>query len=266
MNVNTMKRWAAPLTGLLSIVAISSGSAALVAPGVAEIPGVALGAGTSLGADATLAGTVVGNKTVAFKEPSSLFQGTLRSVVVQNSAGFLDFYVQLANTSNLAPVNIGPGLGSDIFRLTLSGFTGFGTVAGDVLNVNYRTDGLAGIAGAGAFAIGTKSAFSADRDPGIQGAYGGVGFDFDSSHFLGGAGNVDSGQTSDYLLIRTNARFFRNVENEIVSSFGTAFASGFAPVAVPEPATLLAGLVLGSYVAFRDLGRGRRRQPLTAKA
>jgi hypothetical protein len=272
MNVKTMSRWVAPITGVLSIIAVSSSPAALVAPGTPEIPGTLLGAGTSFGADPTLAGTVVGSKTVGFFENNNnppLFQGTLRSVVVQNASGLLDFYFQVANTSNLAPVNTPPGQGADIFRFTLAGFNGFGTFPGDVLSVNYRTDGLAGIVGAGATVVGTKPAFSADRDPSINpplSTYGGVGIDFDPSHFLGGPGNVDSGQTAQFIVIRTSARFFRNVENEIISSFGTALVSGFAPVAVPEPATLFAGLMLGSYVAFRDLGRGRRRQAIPAKA
>ena len=265
MNQNPLKRWAAPAAGLFSILAVTTSHAALVAPNTTEAAGAVLGGGTSFGANASLAGTVVGNKTTSFLEPSALFQGTLRSVVVQNTAGLLDFYFQLSNTSNLAPVSTGPGLGSDIFRLTLSGFAGFGTGAGDGLEMNYRTDGLAGIAGAGAFVIGTKPAFSADRDPALA-TQGGVGFDFDASQFLGGPGNVDSGQTSEFLLIRTNARAFRNVSSEVVSGFGTAFTSGFAPAAVPEPATALAGLLLGSLVAFRDMGRGRRRQPVPAKA
>ena len=265
MSLNPLKRWAAPAAGLFSIVAVTTSPAALVAPNTTQAAAVGLGGGTSFGADASLAGTVVGNMTTSFIEPSSLFQGTLRSVVVQNSAGLLDFYFQLSNTSDLAPVSTGPGLGSDIFRLTLSGFSGYGTGAGDGLEMNYRTDGLAGIAGAGAFVVGTKPAFSADRDPALA-ALGGVGFDFDPSQFLGGPGNVDSGQTSEFLLIRTNARAFQNVTSEVVSGFGTAFTSGFAPAAVPEPATALAGLVLGSFVAFSDLGRGRRRQPVATKA
>ena len=255
MNQNQVKRWAAPLAGILSILAVSTSQAALVAPG---------GGFTNLAGTTNFGGTVVGNKTVGFIEPSALFQGTLRSVVVQNSSGLLDFYFQIANTSNLAPVNTPAGGGADIFRLAVLNFNGFGTGAGDSLEVNYVTNGLTGIAGAGAFVTGTKLAVTGDRLPTVASNL--VGFDFDTSHFLGGPGNVDSGQTSDFLLIRTNARFFQNVNNEVISSFGTAFASGFAPVPVPEPATLLAGLVLGSFVAIRDLGRGRRRQSLATQA
>jgi hypothetical protein len=181
-------------------------------------------------------------------------------VVVQNFGGTLDFYFQLANTSDLPPVNTGPGLGSDIFRFSLSQFTGFGTGAGDALEISYRTDGLAGALGIGPVTVGNTAPHSADRDPALLGL-GGVGIDFDPSQFLGGPGNLDSGDVSNFLLIRTNARFFQTVNNEIISGFGTAFASGYAPVAVPEPATMLAGVVLGSFVAWRDLGRGRRRKP-----
>jgi hypothetical protein len=261
MKTNLMKRWAAPLAILLSILPVCAGHAALVAPGTTSIPGVSLGAGTSLAADPSLAGWAVGAKTVTFSEPTNLFQGTLTTVVVQNTSGFLDFYFQLANTS-LPPTT---PLGTDIFRLTLSGFTGFGTAPGDGLVVNYRTDGLAGVSGVGPwFGPGTKAPFSADRDPGIA-SLGGVGFDFDSSHFLAlpgspAPGNVFSGEVSRFMLIRTNTSLFQSVNTEIVSGFGTAFASGYAPAAVPEPATLLAGVVLGAFLACRDLGRGRRRR------
>jgi hypothetical protein len=258
-QASTLKRWSA-LTGLLTLAAVTTASAALVAPNTPEASAVVLN-GTSFASDSSLEGWVVGNKTVNLSEPSNLFQGTLQTVVVQNFGGTLDFYFQLTNTSNLAPVNIGPGLGSDIFRFSLSGFTGYGTGAGDALDIRYRTDGLAGALGIGPVAVGTNAPYSADRDPALA-SLGGVGIDFDPSQFLGGPGNLDSGEVSNFLLIRTNARFFQNVNNEIVSGFGTAVASGYAPVAVPEPATLLAGVFLGSFVACRDLGRGRRRKPM----
>jgi hypothetical protein len=254
-----LKHWTAPLTGVLSITLVSIAPAALVAPNTPEVSAVVLG-GTSFAADSSLAGWVVGDRTVGFNEPSNLFQGTLRTVVVQNFGGTLDFYFQLANTSNLAPVSTGPNLGADIFRFSLSGFTGYGTGAGDALEIAYRTDGLAGALGIGPVNVGTNAPYSADRDPALAGL-GGVGIDFDPSQFLGGAGNLDSGDLSQFLLIRTSARFFQSVHSEIVSGFGTALTSGFAPVAVPEPATALAGLALGSFVALRDLGRGRRRKP-----
>ncbi len=229
---------------------MTTSQAALVAPGGGPVP---LAGTTNFG------GNVVGDLTVGFVEPSALFQGTLRSVVVQNGSGLLDFYFQVANTTPG-----GPGLGSDIFRLALDGFNDFGTGAGDQLEMNYVTNGLTGIGlNFGGNVIGTKPAFSADRLPTI--ASDTASFDFDPSGFLGGPGNVDSGQTSEFLLIRTNARFFQSVNSEVVSSFGTAITSGFAPAAVPEPATALAGLVLGSFVAFRDMGRSRRRQPVPAK-
>lgn len=261
---HTLKRWTTPITGAFALLAVSIAPAALVAPNTPETPGVVLN-GTNFASDSSLGGWVVGDRTVGFSEPSNLFQGTLRTVVVQNFGGTLDFYFQLANTSNLPPVNTGPGLGSDIFRFSLSEFDGFGTGPGDALEISYRTDGLAGALGLGnPVAVGTKAPYSADRDPALA-ALGGVGVDFDPSQFLGGAGNVDSGEVSQFLLIRTNAKIFQTVHNEIVSGFGTALTSGYAPVAVPEPATMLAGLALGSFVAWRDLGRGRRRKP-AAKA
>lgn len=256
ISANPLTRWVAPAAGIFSLVAVATGFAALspVAPLTPEFPGVLL---TPTAFDASLAGSVLAQQTVTFSEPSSLFTGTLRSVVVLNTTGTLDFYYQLANTTPG-----GPGLGSDIFRLTLEGFTGFGTLPGDTLLVGTRSDGLAGISGTGAFSVGTSPGYSADRDPGIA-SLGAVGFDFDPSQFLGGPGNVDSGEVSQFLLIRTNARLYELVTTEIISGFGTAVTTGFAP-AVPEPATLLAGLVLGSFVAYRDLGRGRRRKSVAS--
>lgn len=248
MTLNPITRWATPLAGILSILAVTVSDAALVGPGGGP---VALAGTTNFG------GTVVGSKTVGFIEPSALFQGTLRTTVVQNGSGLLDFYFQLANTSQLAPVNTPAGGGADIFRLALQDFNGFGTGAGDSLVMDFVTNGLTGISGAGAFSIGTEDPVTADRlpdNPSNQAS-------FEFSPFLGNANNVDSGETSLFMVIRTNARFFQNVNDEVVSSFGTAFVSGFAPAAIPEPATLLAGLVLGSFVAYRDLGRGRRRKP-----
>lgn len=248
MKVSTLKRWAGPLTGVLSLMAVASSHAALIAPG---------GGPVALPGTANFGGTKVGDKTVGFAEPSNIFKGTLRTVVVQNGAGLLDYYFQLSNTTAA-----GPNL--DIFRLAVTGFNTYGTGAGDQLDVNWVTNGLSGISGISSFVTGTEDLLSGDRLPTI--ASNQVGFDFSPFPGFGDPNNVDPGETSTFMVIRTNSRFFQNVNNEVVSGFGTAFASGFAPVAVPEPATLLAGLVLGSFVACRDLGRNRRRSPATKQS
>jgi hypothetical protein len=267
IKVDKLSGYAALVAGILSLTTATQ--AAIVAPNTLEIPGVALGGGTNLGADPTLAGAVIADQTINFaSNPAGAFTGSLRSLVVRRTDNSqLDFYYQLANTTPNIPV----GAGADIFRLTLGGFDGWGTNPGDGLTVNYRTDGLAGISGAGATVNGTKSAFSSDRDPGIPGK--GVGFDFDSSHFVnlnpGGAttapGNVEPGQTSNFLLIRTKATSttafpgFANIpRSAVVSGAGTSLVSAFTPI--PEPATALMGLALSSFIGCTHFGRSRRRK------
>lgn len=248
MKNSFLKRWAGPLTGALSLLAVAVSHAAFVAPGGGP---VALSGVTNFG------GTKVGDKIVGFSEPSNFFKGTLRSVVVQNAGGLLDYYFQLSNTT-------APGPFLEIFRLAVTGFNGFGTGPGDQLDVNWVTNGLTGISGISSFVTGTEDAFTGDRLPSIPSNQ--VGFDFSLAGPAGDPNNVQPGETSNFMVIRTNSRIFQNVNNEVVSGLGTAFASGFAPVAVPEPATLLAGLVLGSFVAYRDLGRGRRRSAVAKQA
>ncbi len=240
MHPNPIKRWTAPLAGILSALALATSPAALVAPG---------GGAEPLTGTMNFGGWAVGDKTVSFSEPSNLFQGTLRTVVVQNGSGLLDYYFQLQNTT-------APGPFLDIFRLAVTGFNGYGTGPLDSLEVDYVTNGLAGIFGVSSV-VGTEAPMTGDRLPDVSSDQ--VGFDF--SFFQGDPANVDPGETSQFMVIRTNSKFFQVVNTEVVSGLGTAFVSGFAPVAVPEPATMLAGLVLGSFVAFRDLGRGRRRRP-----
>ncbi len=258
MNANPLKKWATALAAAATIT--TAASAAFIAPNTPFTPGVPLAPGTSFASDPTLAGTVAGDQTVSFTDisPVPAFSGTLRSVVVRNTAGLLDFYVQLANTSPFQ-VNVD----QEIFRLTLSGFNGVGTGPGDLLNVNFRTDGLAGITGAGVVNNGTVAPTTGDRDPGIP--FRGVGFNFGS--FLDDpANNVDPGETSRFLLIRTNATAFNSVSNiGIVSGAGTAFARSFAP-AIPEPGNLLGGLGLIPLLGYLELGRFRRRSPVASQA
>lgn len=180
--------------------------------------------------------------------------GTLRSLIV-NRGGFRDYYYQLTNTST------SPLSGQDIFRMTVVGFD-----PTDVLAVTYRTDGLAGISGAGAFAVGTKAPYSADRD--VAGD-GNVGFDFDPSRFIntniGGPnsapGNVDAGDISDFIVVQTSrlAAAFDGADagelafdlspdfppgRAIISGAGTMIVGAQAPVPEPGTSVLLAlGLI-----------------------
>jgi hypothetical protein len=254
---NTPKLGALALSGTLSLLAVAASSAALVAPLTPEIPGVALGAAVN-----NFGGTVVASQTLNFADVSvpSNFSGSLRSTVVRNPGGTLDFYYQLANTTTATNI-----LDPEIFRLTLNDFAPEFSTSGASYETFVIGNGLTGITGAGAFANGTNAAFSADRqnDPPFTGV-GTFGFDFGDDHFLDDVSapftNLQPGQTSNFLVVRTNAPSFRNTQALVVGA-GTAFTQAFTPI--PEPATALVGLALASFVGCAELGRKRRR---TAKA
>ncbi len=207
-----------------------------------EDPGISLGSGTS-----GITGTVIDAHDSLFNV-STDFAGILRSMVVDTGLGF-DFYYQIVNTGS------DDGNGTDIFRLkTLGGFEGA------TLSVTYRTD-LTGLdfagfsngpsGGAGAYAVGTKSVFSADRD---EGSTGSVGFDFSPSHFLFDAANVQTGQSSQFAVIHTNLTTYATTSAD-VSGLGTARVASFA--LVPEPQTA-AMVMLGATVLSRRSRRHSR--------
>ena len=89
---------------------------------------------------ANLGGTVVADITSPFAAPGGLFTGMLRSLAVRELGGTFDFYYQLTNTST-NPLEFIDGF-------VASNFTGFST------EVNWSTNGLTGLAGAGAFSLG----------------------------------------------------------------------------------------------------------------
>jgi hypothetical protein len=225
----TLATRALAFAGALSFFAATS-SAAVVADGTPFNPGVPLTGSANFG------GTVVANITTNFAETvTPTFTGSLRTVVVQNGGGTLDFYYQLSNIAS-TPGNAP----ADIFRLTIDGFDPFATGVMD-----YSTNGLAGIAGAGAFVIGNKSPRTADRDPSIG---TGVGFGFASNPGLPlfDPNNINAGDTSFFMVVRTNAtQYFASTAT--VSGFGTAFAQTLAPVdlsVIPEPGSALVGLAV----------------------
>lgn len=192
-----------------------------------EDPGVALGSGT-----AGITGVVIDAQDSLFNIGAD-FKGILRSMVVDTGLGY-DFYYQIVNTGTDS------GNGTDIFRMkTLGGFQGA------ALTVSYRTD-LTGLdfagfsngpsGGAGAYSLGTKDVFSADRD---EGSTGSAGFDFSPSRFLFDPANVQGGETSRFAVIRTNLTSYTSVNTD-VSGLGTARIAAYAAVPEPQSAALLA--------------------------
>ena len=225
------------LAGLLSFAAAAPGLADFVSlpENTPETPGVALDGGTG-----NFAGTVIAAQDSLFNLQTT-FAGILRTMVVDTGLGY-DFYYQIVNTGT------DDGGGADIFRMkTLGGFDGL------TLSVTYRTDlnllnfgafasGPAG--GAGAYEVGTKSVFSADRDVNTAGS---AGFDFSPSQFLLDPANVNPGEKSLFAVVRTSANAYLAASMDI-SGTDTARIATYAPVPEPRVAALFA---LGSVLLLR---------------
>lgn len=188
-----------------------------------------------------LHGAFAGSGEFAF--PPFQIQGTLRSLVVDNG-GLRDYYYQLQST---APGS-DPSGDLDIFRLTIGGFT-----ANEILSVSYRTDGLAGLSGAGTWVTGTQAPHTADRDFGGTGV---VGIDFPAQPpvpFTGNSDDVNPGEISAFIVVRTNRT------TDIPLGNVTIFSSGIVVVPAPEPTVSLllgAGCLAASSCHRRRCRRG----------
>lgn len=198
--------------------------------------------GTSTG------GLLVGTLDSPFAETiQAEFSGILRTRVVSRTGvlgGPLDFYYELANLSPGKPP-IGSGGDSDIYRFdTQGGYAGLSNIS-----VGGETGVVFGVPAGGKFALTSDRGFSP----------GGVGFEFQPTPpptpFIGAASNLDVGQTSQWLVVRTNETTFTSVL-VFVEGFGTGIAGSFAPI--PEPTTIGFGLgILG--VCASGFLKGRRK-------
>ena len=255
--------------GVASLLVVSSAQAAFVsvAPNTPESPGVLLGAGTS-----GLTGTVVDSMSNNFvgSVSGNSVTGTLRSMVVNTGSGY-DFYYQVINTSST-----GLNAGDDIFRLAIPGYAqGAFTVDATWLNDGVTTiSGLTGVPVAFTSTLtpnkgAAGSVYSADRDPALNSAEfngGGAAFYFDSTQFFnlnvpGGPttapSNIDAGENSSWLVLRTNYNDYTQtgVVSVLSSGGGTGQVGAFAPI--PEPSTVLFGLAMISVCANSRLRKNR---------
>lgn len=184
------------------------------------------------------AGTLVDSLLTPLTSGSELI-ANLRTAVVMNSGGTLDFYYQIGNkgtsghkldlafNQSFAP---GSSITTDVFyRLENGGLNFFHNVSSG---------------------IPTAAARSGSGDV--------VGFEFSGSPFRS-ALRITPGEVSSILVIRTNATTYAAGSTTIANSIsltGDSFAPGLDSVsAVPEPASLL---LLGS--AFAAAGYAARHR------
>ena len=229
MTVDLIKFGRAALLTSTLLVAPATSHATVLVPGGIVVPDLLLGpAGTIIAS--TLSPLIAGGDLIA----------NLRTAVVMNSGGTLDFYYQFGN-SGLSGVNLDL-VRTQSFALPSETFATDVFVRADNGGLNFFHDDGTGIP--------TSMARSAD----------GVNVFFDFLGLLTRA-KLNPGEITRVVVIRTNATNFAPGLTTVTPTF--ASGDSFAPMAsaVPEPASLL---LLGS--AFAAAGyvarhRGARKKP-----
>lgn len=166
---------------------------------------------------------------------TSTFSAVLSTAVFRNADGFIDFYYQVQRTGGSEPIEL----------LTGSSYNGFTT---DVYRDATDSDGAGGV-------------FVTPANPPAS-----LGFTTTASRtaavvtFNFGANYLENSDISAVYIVRTNARGF-TAGNFSVIDGTTLTIAGFAPTAVPEPATW--AMMLGG---FGVLGAAARRSRRPARA
>ena len=168
--------------------------------------------------------------TSAFTAPLGLFSGTLRTLAVREAGGTFDFYYQITSTT-ANPLEFIDGF-------VASNFTGFTT------EVDWSTNGLTGILGAGAFSLGSTPSESAIHD---------LTPPDDVTFFFpfGSLTNSGAQNPSAFLFVRTNATDFGPGQVVVSGAGTTPPIAAFAPTVVPEPSSVLFGIAIVSVIAGR---------------
>lgn len=218
-----------PMAGLLALGSLTV-SADMISAGQC-VGGLCTG---TLDIFSNTPGTLLDSNSTSFtaydNRGDALYSGTLRAAVYRNASNTLDFYFQFVNNWYSE---------DSVGRLTMTNFAGFTT------DVGYRSDNWDG---GGIFRAGTQGPVGADRS-----ASGGtVGFTFGS-----GWGQINPGETSSTMVIRTNAVNY--TLGSVTTQNGAVYtASAFSPdggAGVPEPSTYA---MIGAGLAA--VGMLRRRK------
>jgi hypothetical protein len=236
MNANLIRLSRAALLASLLLVAPATSQATVLVPGGAVMPDILAGSAGTL-VDSLLTPLTSGGDLVA----------NLRTAVVMNSGGTLDFYYQIGNKGTS---------GHNIDLAFNQSFAPGVTFATDVF---YRLEN-GGLDFFHDVSSGAPSVASRNASGSV------VGFEFSGSP-IRSALRINPGEVSSILVIRTNATTYAAGSTTISNSItltGNSFApTGFAPSAVPEPASLL---LLGSaFAAAGYVARHRvaKKKPTT---
>jgi len=210
---------------------IPSASAALLGT-VALLPGDTVVPGLTSAAP----GTLLASLSAPYVSSLGTTAGTLNSAVYREAGGTLDFYYQVTNNTTAPNCGAAGQPACDpLSRETDTTFTGFTT------SVGYRTDGGSI---AGGFVNGSVAPVTADRN-----SVGDVvGFSFNPPD----AAKIQPGQTSDVLVISTNATNFTSGNASVIDG-GVTTVKAFEPTsATPEPVTfVLTGMGLLTLAGLR---------------
>jgi hypothetical protein len=217
-----------PLSFLFVILlSLSSASAVIIAPGGSGSPDIFTGipggtllasinSGPIVSSNGKITFTLVG---AVYSDPSNTF-----------GANDLDFVYQVQNSANSV---------DGVARTTAIDFTGFMTDVGFITSGSSLPGAL--------FTDGAVAPVTVDRS--LSGDT--VGFSFNPPV----GAEIQPGQTSNVLIIQTNATLFAAGKFNVIDG-GVSTVDAFQPTAIPESSTtILMGLgMIGLFAAYRVLG------------